>query len=251
MQGRFWSKFSTVCCQASHCNVYSHVMLVYHVFSLFHLFPPLPPPILGLLNSKKSVSQGDGMPRGGPGLRVAELRRTAVSYLLTHHLAHPHHLVPVSLAIMASPSKSAHVVTSPTSPDVVTPKKRRRAATPESPSVLSPALSVVTVRSSASRASRSRLSRSPGSPRLRQTNINLRSLYSAYSKEERVREIAFLRATSEVSKPQQMKSPCCVHVCMGRDIHLGACIAPKISMLPLLVQTLMHHGASFYPIGEP
>ena len=132
-----------------------------------------------------------------PGLRVAELRRTAVSYLLSHHLAHPHHLVPVSLAIMASPSKSAHVVTSPVSPDVVTPKKRRRAATLESPSVLSPALSVVTLSSSASPASRSRLSRSPGSPRLRQTNINLRSLYTAYSKEERVREIAFLRATSE------------------------------------------------------
>ena len=80
-----------------------------------------------------------------PGLRVAELKRIAVSYLLSHHLAHPHHLVPVSLAIMASPSKSTHVVTSPASLDVVTPKKRRRAATPESPSVLSRALSVVTV----------------------------------------------------------------------------------------------------------
>ena len=45
--------------------------------------------------------------------------------------------------------------------------------------------------------SRSRLSRSPGSSRLPQTNINLRSLYTAYSKEGRVREIAFLRATSE------------------------------------------------------
>ena len=45
--------------------------------------------------------------------------------------------------------------------------------------------------------SRSRLSRSPGSSRLRQTNINLRSLYTAYSKEERVQEIAFLRATTE------------------------------------------------------
>ena len=84
-----------------------------------------------------------------------------MSYLLSHHLAHPHHLVPVSLAIMASSSKFAHVVTSPAPPDVVTPKKRRRAATPESPSVLSPALSVVTVSSSASPASPSRLSRSP------------------------------------------------------------------------------------------
>ena len=107
-----------------------------------------------------------------------------MSYLLSHHLAHPHHLVPASLAIMASPSKSAHVVTSPASPDVVTPKKRRHAATPESPESASP-------------ASRSRLSRSPGSPRLGQTNINLRSLYNAYAKEERVRDIAFLRATSE------------------------------------------------------
>ena len=186
-----------------------------------------------------------------PGLWLAELRRTAVSYLLSHHLAHTHHFVPVSLAIMASPSKSAHVVTSLAPPDVVTPKKRRRAAAPESPSVLSPALSVVTVSSCASPASRWGLSRSPGSPRLRQTNINLRSLYTAYSKEERVPEIAFLRATSQDSKPQQMKSPCCVHVCMGRDIHMGACIAPKISMLPLLVQTLLHHEAGFYPIGEP
>ena len=120
-----------------------------------------------------------------------------MSYLLSHQCAHPHHRVPVWLAIIASPSKSAHVVTSPASPDIVTPKKRRRAATPESPSVLSPALSVVTVSTSASPASRSRPSRSPGSPRLRQTNINLRSIYTAYSKEERVREIAFLRATSE------------------------------------------------------
>ena len=155
-----------------------------------------------------------------------------MSYLLSHHLAHPHHLVPVSLAIMATPSKSAHVVTSPASLDFVTPKKRRRATTPESPSVLSPALSVVTVSSSASPASRSRLSRSPGSARLRQTNINLRSLYTAYSKEERIREIAFLRATSEGITdvgPRALESPCCVHVCMGRDIHMGACIAPVTS----------------------
>ena len=120
-----------------------------------------------------------------------------MSYLLSHHLAHPRHLVPVSLAIMATSSKSAHIVTSLVSSDVVTPKKRRRAATPESPSFLSPALSVVTVSSSASPTSRTRLSRSPGSPRLRQPNINLGSLYTAYSKEEGVREIAFLRTTSE------------------------------------------------------
>ena len=55
-------------------------------------------------------------------------------YLLSHHLAHTHLLVPVSLAIMASPAKFAHVVTSPVSPDVVTPKNR--GATTESPNVL-------------------------------------------------------------------------------------------------------------------
>ena len=60
-----------------------------------------------------------------------------------------------------------------------------------------------------------------------------------------------LESIAFASKPQQMKSPCCVNVCMGRDIHMGACIAPKISMLPLLVQTLMHHVAGLYPIGEP
>ena len=37
----------------------------------------------------------------------------------------------------------------------------------------------------------------PRSPRLRQTNINLRLLYTAYSKEECVQEIAFLRDTAE------------------------------------------------------